>query len=105
MTLPTPFDAGIIWRDANVRSGPSLAHPVVELLLPDGVTRYAADGWTRGEEVVEGVIVSDVWLRLRPGRWCSAVNFDQKVMADKPDDAYLHHDGDAGPADRASVAP
>ncbi|MFB7915469.1 hypothetical protein [Streptomyces sp. NPDC056061] len=82
----TPADIGTIWRDANVRSGPSLHSPVVELLLPDGTTRHRAEGWTRGDEVVEGEnpvgeIVSDVWFRLGDHRWCSAVNYDPAHLA------------------------
>ena len=81
-----PADLGTIWRDANVRSGPSLDSPVVELLLPDGTTRHDAEGWVLGDEVVEGEnpvgdIVSDVWFRLGDGRWCSAVNFDPAHLA------------------------
>ncbi|WP_335936497.1 hypothetical protein [Streptomyces sp. PTD5-9] len=81
-----PLDIGAIWRDANVRSGPSLDSPVVELLLPDGVTRHRAEGWRLGDEVVEGEnpvgeIVSEVWFCLGAGRWCSAVNFDPAHLA------------------------
>ncbi|MEO3778482.1 hypothetical protein ABGB16_16855 [Micromonospora sp. B11E3] len=91
-TSPAPrtdFTAGLIWRDANVRTGPSLTSEIVEVLLPDGVTRHRADGWTVGETVVEGSIVSDVWLRLGPGRWCSAVNFDQEIVAALPREARI----------------
>ncbi|MEV8504822.1 hypothetical protein AB0368_08330 [Actinoplanes sp. NPDC051475] len=83
------FSAGPIWRDANVRVGPTLSSDIVEVLWPDGVTGHRADGWTVGDNVVEGEIVSDVWLRLGPGRWCSAVNFDQDVIAARPDAARL----------------
>jgi hypothetical protein len=82
------FPVGAIWRDANVRSGPSLSSPVLQLLLPDG-TEHHADGWTRGEKVVEGSIISDIWLRLEPDRWCSAVNFDQTVLAGLPASAEV----------------
>lgn len=80
-----PSDLGPIWRDSNVRSGPSLASPVLELLLPDGTTRLRARGWTRGDEVVEGEnpvgeITSSIWFELDSGRWCSAVNFDPELL-------------------------
>lgn len=87
-TTPT-FTAGPIWRDANVRSGPSLNSPILQLLLPDDGMSYEAAGWARGDEVVEGTIISDIWLLLTPGRWCSAVNFDQDTMAGIPADAEL----------------
>ncbi|MER5595992.1 hypothetical protein [Streptomyces sp. NPDC002265] len=83
------FRAGPIWRDANVRTGPSLDSPIIELLLPDDGADYRAEVWTVGEEVVEGVIVSDIWLRLSAGGWCSAVNFDQETMAQIPREAEL----------------
>ncbi|GAA4823233.1 hypothetical protein [Streptomyces ziwulingensis] len=83
------FTAGPIWRDANVRSGPSLNSPILQLLLPDDGVSYEAVGWTRGDEVIEGTIVSDIWLLLTPGRWCSAVNFDQDTMAGIPAEAEL----------------
>jgi hypothetical protein len=85
MNDPRPdFATGPIWRDANVRSGPSLSSEIVELLLPDGSTSYRADGWTVGDNVIEGSIISDVWIRLGPQRWCSAVNFDQDIMTTRP---------------------
>ena len=88
--VPTPLRApapprwrvGPVWRDANVRLAPSLAGTIVELLLPAAAVDHHAIGWVRGEEIVEGVIVSDVWFELAPGRWCSAVNFDQPVVAE-----------------------
>ncbi|MFI5932118.1 hypothetical protein [Actinoplanes sp. NPDC051494] len=80
----TVFAVGPIWRDANVRTGPDLSSPIIELLLPGAVDGYDADGWTVGEEVVEGTIVSSVWLRLGAGRYCSAVNFDQARVAALP---------------------
>ncbi|WP_328328339.1 MULTISPECIES: hypothetical protein [unclassified Streptomyces] len=83
------FTAGPIWRDANVRSGPSLDSPVLQLLLPDDKVSHEAVGWTYGDEVVEGTIISDIWLLLAPGRWCSAVNFDQDTMAGIPREARL----------------
>ncbi|MEU9313569.1 hypothetical protein [Streptomyces sp. NPDC048256] len=83
------FTAGPIWRDANVRSGPSLDSPVLQLLLPKDGVSHGAVGWARGDEVVEGAIISDIWLLLAPGRWCSAVNFDQKTMAGIPAEAEL----------------
>ncbi|MBO8185856.1 hypothetical protein [Streptomyces spirodelae] len=73
---------GPIWRDANVRSGPSLDSPVIRLLLPDEGTSYEAERWVTGDEVIEGTIVSDVWFRLTIGGWCSAVNFHQETVAD-----------------------
>ncbi|KOG38837.1 hypothetical protein [Streptomyces decoyicus] len=86
--MPTAktFSLGPIWRDSNVRSGPSLDSPVQRLLLPDGTTGYDAVGWTEGDEVVEGenpkgVIVSHFWFELAIGGWCSAVNFDQETVA------------------------
>ena len=87
MTI-SAFPVGAIWRDANVRSGASVSCSILQLLLPDG-TEYRAEGWARGEKVVEGSIISDIWLRLAPGRWCSAVNFDQTVMASLPASAEL----------------
>ncbi|MFE7608282.1 hypothetical protein [Streptomyces celluloflavus] len=86
--MPTAktFSLGPIWRDSNVRSGPSLDSPVQRLFLPDGTTGHDAVGWARGDEVVEGgnprgVIVSDIWFELATGGWCSAVNFDQETVA------------------------
>ncbi|WP_327296758.1 MULTISPECIES: hypothetical protein [unclassified Streptomyces] len=83
------FTAGPIWRDANVRSGPSLDSPVLQLLLPDDKVSHEAVGWAHGDEVIEGTIISDIWLLLAPGRWCSAVNFDQDTMAGIPREAGL----------------
>ncbi|MEU2282421.1 hypothetical protein ABZ614_10870 [Streptomyces sp. NPDC013178] len=76
-----PSTPGPVWRDANVRTGPSLDSPVVELLLPDSGTSHTAEGWALGDEVVEGEnpvgeIVSSVWFKFADSRWCSAVNFD-----------------------------
>lgn len=78
---PAPSTLGPIWRDANVRTAPSLDSSVVELLLPDGTTSHTALGWALGEEIVEGEnpageIVSCIWFKFSDGRWCSAVNFD-----------------------------
>ncbi|WP_331739302.1 hypothetical protein OG440_40920 (plasmid) [Streptomyces sp. NBC_00637] len=83
---PAPSTPGPVWRDANVRSGPSLDSPVVELVLPDAATSHTAEGWALGDEVVEGEnpvgeIVSSVWFKLADGRWCSAVNFDPTRLA------------------------
>lgn len=79
---PPRWRVGPVWRDANVRLAPSLEGAIVELLLPDTAVDHHALGWVRGEEIVEGVIVSDVWFELAPGRWCSAVNFDQTTVTD-----------------------
>ncbi|AYV33115.1 hypothetical protein EES41_40785 (plasmid) [Streptomyces sp. ADI95-16] len=78
---------GPVWRDANVRSGPSLDSPVVRLLLPDTTVAYEAEGWSLGDEVVEGehtdgVITSSVWFRLAIGGWSSAVNFEPPAVAE-----------------------
>ncbi|MEV6080322.1 hypothetical protein AB0L80_35250 [Streptomyces sp. NPDC052069] len=90
MTRPAherkPLVPGTIWRDSNIRTGPSLDSPVIDLVLPDGVTQYTAEGWVLGDEVIEGgnsvgEIVSRVWFELGEGRWCSAVNFDPAVLA------------------------
>ncbi len=86
------FPVGPIWRDANVRSGPSLHSPILQLLLPDDGTSYEADAWVRGDEVVEGSIVSDIWLRLAPGHWCSGVNFNQDTVAVIPPSGELEGD-------------
>lgn len=92
------FFAGPIWRDSNVRSGPSLSSPVIKLLLPDGETNYEAEGWTIGDSVTEtenkeeGVIVSEIWLKLSIGGWCSAVNFHPQTMAQIPQDAEIKVD-------------
>ncbi|WP_329295873.1 hypothetical protein [Streptomyces sp. NBC_01455] len=83
------FRAGPIWRDANVRTGPSLGSRIIELLLPDDGADYRADAWTVGEEVVEGTIISDIWLRLVRGGWCSAVNFDQDIVAGIPEECQI----------------
>ncbi|MFE4637727.1 hypothetical protein ACFRJ1_30725 [Streptomyces sp. NPDC056773] len=77
---------GPVWRDSNIRSGPSLDSPVVELVLPDPAVEYAVEGWSLGDEVVEGehpdgVITSSVWFRLSAGRWTSAVNFEPAAVA------------------------
>lgn len=76
---------GPVWRDANVRTGPSLDSPVVQLLLPDAAVSHPARGWQLGDEVVEGehrdgVIVSSVWFEL-DGGWSSAVNFEPGTVA------------------------
>ena len=93
MTTPA-FSIGPIWRDANVRTGPSLDSPVIRLLLPDDRVAHTATGWVLGDEVVEGEhvdgeITSSVWFALSPGGWCSAVNFDPATVAGVPDDARL----------------
>ncbi|MCY0952990.1 hypothetical protein [Streptomyces sp. H27-S2] len=77
---------GPVWRDSNVRSGPSLASPVIRLLLPDASVGYEGEGWSLGDEVVEGehtdgVITSSVWFRLAIGGWTSAVNFEPETVA------------------------
>lgn len=70
---------GPVWRDSNVRTGPTLESPIVQLLLPGESDNYDADAWTVADEVVEGTIVSDLWFRLPQG-WCSAVNFNQGTI-------------------------
>ncbi len=82
-----PARLGPVWRDANVRSGPSLDSPVVRLLMPDASVAYRAEGWSPGDEVVEdqhpdGVITSSVWFRLTIGGWSSAVNFEPETVAE-----------------------
>ncbi|MFD3728465.1 hypothetical protein [Streptomyces sp. NPDC058671] len=77
---------GPVWRDANIRSGPSLGSPVIDLVLPDTSVGYEAEGWSPGDEVVEdqhrdGVITSSVWFRLAVGGWSSAVNFEPVTVA------------------------
>ncbi|MGW3359687.1 hypothetical protein ACWDFL_30425 [Streptomyces bungoensis] len=72
---------GPVWRDANIRSGPSLDSPVLRVVLPDPAVGYTAEVWSPGDEVVEdqhpdGVITSSVWFRLSCGGWSSAVNFE-----------------------------
>ncbi|MFM9372935.1 FAD-dependent monooxygenase [Streptomyces sp. Da 82-17] len=84
--IATPCSPGPVWRDANVRSGPSLTSPVIRLLLPDDGVSHAADGWAPGDEVVEGEhrdgeITSSLWFRLSTGGWCSAVNFEPDTVA------------------------
>ncbi|MFI5642408.1 hypothetical protein ACIA8H_34055 [Streptomyces goshikiensis] len=81
-----PSRLGPVWRDANIRSGPSLESPVVRLVLPDAAVGYEAEGWSFGDEVVEGehrdgVITSSVWFRLAAGGWSSAVNFEPETVA------------------------
>ncbi|MGB8380802.1 MAG: FAD-dependent monooxygenase [Dermatophilaceae bacterium] len=71
---------GPIWRDANVRSGPTLDSPILQVLWPHHGEHYSCEGYVHGDEVIEGAIVSDIWLQLAPGRWCSAVNFDQDTV-------------------------
>ncbi|MFD3336184.1 hypothetical protein ACFWV1_26575 [Streptomyces sp. NPDC058700] len=83
---PLPALLGPVWRDANVRSGPSLDSPVIRLLLPDPAVGHRAEGWSFGDEVVEdqhrdGVITSAVWFRLAIGGWSSAVNFEPETVA------------------------
>jgi hypothetical protein len=84
MTETYSFPVGPIWRDANVRSAPSLDSDIIELLLPDTSSSYTAVAWTTGENVVEGEIVSDIWFELTRGHWCSAVNFVQDNVRDLP---------------------
>ncbi|KUN77852.1 hypothetical protein AQJ66_32020 [Streptomyces bungoensis] len=72
---------GPVWRDANIRSGPSLDSPVLRVVPPDAAVGYTAEVWSAGDEVVEdqhpdGVITSSVWFRLSGGGWSSAVNFE-----------------------------
>ncbi|OKK14261.1 hypothetical protein AMK16_30910 [Streptomyces sp. CB00455] len=81
-----PSLLGPVWRDANVRTGPSLQSPVVQLLLPDTAVTHRARGWQLGDEVVEdqhrdGVIVSSVWFEL-DGGWSSAVNFEPETVSE-----------------------
>ncbi|NBE49962.1 FAD-dependent oxidoreductase [Streptomyces boluensis] len=81
-----PSTPGPVWRDANVRSGPSLSSPVLRLLLPDPDVAHDAEGWTVGDEVIEGEhqggeITSSLWFRLSDGGWCSAVNFEPDTVA------------------------
>ncbi|MFK0216445.1 hypothetical protein [Streptomyces sp. NPDC090298] len=80
-----PVALGPVWRDANIRSGPSLDSPVIDLVFPDASTGYEAEGWSPGDEVVEdqhrdGVITSSVWFRLSTGGWSSAVNFEPPTV-------------------------
>ncbi|MFJ9810782.1 hypothetical protein ACIRTB_21395 [Streptomyces sp. NPDC101158] len=82
-----PVRLGPVWRDANIRSGPSLDSPVIRLVLPDASVGYEAEGWSLGDEVVEdqhrdGVITSSVWFRLAVGGWSSAVNFEPTTVAE-----------------------
>ncbi|MER0446913.1 hypothetical protein ABR738_20485 [Streptomyces sp. Edi4] len=81
-----PHTLGPIWRDANVRSGPSLDSHIQRHLLPGDGTSYQAVDWVKGDEVVEGEnpngeIVSDIWFQLTLGGWCSAVNFEPDTIA------------------------
>ncbi|MFE0643312.1 hypothetical protein ACFW2Y_17095 [Streptomyces sp. NPDC058877] len=99
---PFPALLGPVWRDANVRSGPSLDSPVIRLLLPDAAVGYEAEGWSPGDEVVEdqhrdGVITSAIWFRLAIGGWSSAVNFEPETVA-----VVL---ADAAPSPSGSQAP
>ncbi|WP_328973772.1 hypothetical protein [Streptomyces sp. NBC_00239] len=76
---------GPIWRDSNVRTGPSLDSPIVQLLLPEDWVSYDADGWSEGDTVVEGEhpcgeITSSLWFRLAGGGWTSAVNFEPSAV-------------------------
>ncbi|MCE7079518.1 hypothetical protein [Streptomyces sp. ST2-7A] len=80
-------ELGPVWRDSNIRTGPSLSHAIVEVLLPDPEVSHRVEGWTRGDEVVEGenptgVITSDVWIRIGTDRWSSAVNFHPDRVAE-----------------------
>jgi hypothetical protein len=93
------FPVGPIWRDANVRTGPDLSCSVIQLLLPGESPGYLADGWTIGEEVVEGTVVSSVWLRLGAGRFCSAVNFNPRSVAELPAAARLGPTREGGPSE------
>jgi len=84
--IDSPCSPGPVWRDANVRSGPSLTSPVIRLLLPDDGVSHDADGWAPGDEVIEGEhrdgeIISSLWFRLTTGGWCSAVNFEPDTVA------------------------
>lgn len=79
-------ELGPVWRDSNIRTGPSLAHPVTDVVLPDPSRSYHGEVWTPGDLVVEGenpvgVITSDVWIRIGTDRWSSAVNFDPARLA------------------------
>lgn len=76
---------GPVWRDANIRSGPSLDSPVLRVVLPDPAVAHECAGWSEGDEVVEdqhpdGVITSSVWFRLVGGGWSSAVNFEPATV-------------------------
>lgn len=99
-----PALLGPVWRDANIRSGPSLDSPVTELLLPDASVSHEAEGWSEGDEVVEGdhpdgVITSSVWFRLGTGAWSSAVNFEPVTVAALLEGAVIldAHPRPAGP--------
>ncbi|MGW2213024.1 hypothetical protein [Streptomyces sp. NPDC001781] len=77
---------GPVWRDANIRSGPSLDSPVLRVVLPDPAVDHTCEGWSEGDEVVEdqhpaGVITSSLWFRLADGGWSSAVNFEPVAVA------------------------
>ncbi|MCB5165702.1 FAD-dependent monooxygenase [Streptomyces bambusae] len=83
--FPVRCTPGPVWRDSNVRTGPSLDSPVVQLLLPEEWVSYDADGWSEGDEVVEGEhpcgeITSSLWFRLASGGWTSAVNFEPSAV-------------------------
>ncbi|MGW4271636.1 hypothetical protein ACWEGQ_04560 [Streptomyces seoulensis] len=76
---------GPVWRDANIRSGPALTCPVLQVVLPDPAVVHVCEGWSEGDEVVEdqhpgGVITSSVWFRLADGGWSSAVNFEPATV-------------------------
>ncbi|MER5571372.1 hypothetical protein ABT083_35105 [Streptomyces goshikiensis] len=86
-----PSLLGPVWRDANVRTGPSLESPVVQLLLPDAAVSHRAEGWQLGDEVIEGEhqdgeITSSVWFKL-DGGWSSAVNFEPETVSKVLEDA------------------
>ncbi|GAA3499999.1 hypothetical protein GCM10019016_071040 [Streptomyces prasinosporus] len=83
---------GPVWRDANIRTGPSLSHPVIRVVLPDAAVVHESTGWSPGDEVVEdrhpgGVITSSVWFRLSGGGWSSAVNFEPATVTGLLEDA------------------
>ncbi|MFE7133113.1 hypothetical protein ACFVIM_19865 [Streptomyces sp. NPDC057638] len=82
---PLTARLGPVWRDANIRSGPSLTSPVIRLDQPGHVPHYTADAFAHGDEVTEdqhpgGLITSAVWFRLTTGGWSSAVNFDPATI-------------------------
>ncbi|MEU5090314.1 hypothetical protein [Streptomyces sp. NPDC021356] len=85
---------GPVWRDANIRSGPSLDSRVLRVVLPDAAVGHTAEVWSTGDEVVEdqhpdGLITSSVWFRLSGGGWSSAVNFEPVTVAGLLADAVV----------------